>query len=107
MEAEDSLGGALSKHDNDGLLSTSPLLPSLLLSIEANRERHSNETVVRMRQFRQSANAMEQAVPDDPASFSALLDPAAVRHRENVALVHNYLGETKIPSDVRIAVQAL
>eukprot|EP00624_Nannochloropsis_granulata_P004135 evm.model.NODE_30786_length_42050_cov_53.292770.3 len=45
---------------------------------------------------------MEQALPDDPAPLFAAPDYAALRHMKNVALVHNYLGDTKIPSDVRV-----
>ena len=65
------------------------------------------EVFRRQRLHRHAANAMEQALPDDPAPLFAAPDYAALRHMKNVALVHNYLGDKKVPSDVRIAVEAL
>ena len=37
---------------------------------------------------------MEQALSDDPAPLFAAPDYAALRRMKNVALVHNYLGDT-------------
>ena len=65
------------------------------------------EVFRRQRLHRHAANAMEQALPDDPAPLFAAPDYAAPCHIKNVALVHNYLRDTKVPSDVRIAVEAL
>ena len=59
----------------------------------AARERHEDEAFRRQRL--------------DPAPLFVAVDYAALRHMMHVALVHNYLGDTKVPSDVRIAVEAL
>ena len=75
--------------------------------LAANRERHEDEAFKRQRLHRHAVNAMEQALSDDRAPLFAPPDYAALRHMKNVALVHNFLGDTKVPSDVRIAVEAL